>query len=132
VIVLDASVLANLVADDGPSGAAARARLTAAGEASIPDLADVETFAVLRKRWLAGDLTEARFRNAIDDLLALPLARYPVGLLMPRAYELRANVAAYDAAYIALAEALVCTLITGDARLVAAPGTDCDIERLTA
>lgn len=132
MIVLDASVLANLVADDGPSGDTTRARLTAAGEASIPDLADVETVAVLRKRWLAGDLTAARFRNAIDDLLALPLARYPVGPLMPRAYELRANVTAYDAAYIALAEALVCTLVTSDARLAAAPGTDCDIELLTA
>lgn len=131
MIVLDASVLANVVADDGPAGAAARARLTAEGEVSIPDLADVETVAVLRKRWLAGDLTAARFRSAIDDLLALPLARYPVGPLMARAYELRANVTAYDAAYIGLAEALACTLVTGDARLAAAPGTDCDIELLT-
>ena len=132
MIVLDASVLANVVADDGPSGDTARARLTAAGEASIPDLADVETVAVLRRRWLARDLTAARFRSAIDDLLALPLARYPVGPLMPRAYELRANVTAYDATYIALAEALACILVTGDARLAAAPRTDCDIELLTA
>ena len=132
MIVLDASVIANVVADDGPSGDAARARLIAAGEASIPDLADVETVAVLRKRWLAGDLTAARFRSAIDDLLVLPAARFPVGPLMPRAYQLRANVTAYDAAYIALAEALACTLVTGDARLASAPGTACDVELLTA
>jgi predicted nucleic acid-binding protein len=132
VIVLDASVLANVVADDGPSGRRARARLTVAEEASVPDLADVETVAVLRKRWLAGQLSDGRFRSAIDDLLALPLARYPVGPLMPRAYELRANVTAYDATNIALAEALACTLVTGDARLAAAPGTDCDIELLSA
>ena len=79
-------------------------------------------------------MTSPRHGSAarIDDLLALPLARYPVGPLMPRAYELRANVTAYDAAYIALAEALACILVTGDARLAAAPRTDCDIELLTA
>lgn len=98
----------------------------------MPDLADVETVAVLRKRWLAGDLRDGRFRSAIDDLLALPLARYPVGPLMPRAYELRANVTAYDAAYIALAEALACTLVTADARLGGAAGIGCDVELLTA
>jgi predicted nucleic acid-binding protein len=108
VIVLDASVLANVVADDGPAGNTARARLGAAAEASVPDLADVETVAVLRKRWIAGDLTAPRFRAAIDDLLALPITRFPTGPLMPRAYELRANVTAYDAAYVALAEGLSC------------------------
>ena len=128
MIVLDASVLANVVADDGPIGTAARARLAAAIEASIPDLADVETVAVLRKRWVAGDLTARRFRHAIDDLLALPLTRFPVGALMKRAYELRANVTAYDAAYVALAEALACPLVTGDARLARAPGVRCEVE----
>jgi predicted nucleic acid-binding protein len=108
MIVLDASVLASIVADDGPTGNAARARLSATADASIPDLADVETVAVLRKRWIAGDLSAPRFRAAIDDLLALPITRFPTGLLMLRAYELRANVTAYDAAYVALAEGLSC------------------------
>ena len=53
MIVIDASVLANVVGDDGPAGAAARARLAAAIEASVPDLADVETVAVLRKHVVA-------------------------------------------------------------------------------
>src|SRR3954452_19547815 len=114
MIVLDASVLANVVADDGPTGHAARARLGAASEASVPDLADVETVPVLCKRWIAGDLTAPRFRAAVDDLLALPITRSPTGPLMPRAYELRANVTAYDAAYVALAEGLSCPLVTGD------------------
>ena len=77
MIVLDASVLANAVADDGPIGKTARARLAAATEASIPDLADVETTAVLRKRWIAGTLTDRRFRSAVDDLLALPSRASP-------------------------------------------------------
>jgi predicted nucleic acid-binding protein len=72
----------------------------------------------------------ARFRAAVDDLLALPIARFPVGSLMIRAYQLRANVPAYDAAYVALAEGLACPLITGDARLARAPGIACAVEVL--
>jgi predicted nucleic acid-binding protein len=132
VIVVDASVLANAVGDDEASGRTARDRLANAGEASVPDLADVETVAVLRKRWLAGDLTDRRLRSAIEDLLALPLVRFPTGPLMLRAYELRANVTVYDASYVALAEGLGCVLVTADTRLARAPGIDCAIEILTA
>jgi predicted nucleic acid-binding protein len=131
MIVLDASVLANVVADDGPTGRAARARIKEATGASVPDLADVETVAVLRKRWIAGNLTAPRFRAAVDDLLALPITRFPTGPLMPRAYELRADVTAYDAAYVALAEGLSCTLVTGDGRLSRATGVACHVEVLT-
>jgi predicted nucleic acid-binding protein len=130
VIVVDASVLANAVGDDGIDGRMARRRLAEAGEGSIPDLADVETVAVLRKRWLAGDLTDRRFRSAVDDLLALPLVRFPTGPLMVRAYELRANVTSYDASYVALAEGLACTLVTADARLARVPIVNCAIEIL--
>jgi predicted nucleic acid-binding protein len=131
LIVVDASVLANVVGDDGPTGIAARARLAIAGDASVPDLADVETVSVLRKRWIAGMLTAQRFRQAVDDLCALPLTRYPTGPLMGRAYELRANVTAYDASYVAVAEALDCVLVTGDGRLARASGPRCRIEVLT-
>jgi predicted nucleic acid-binding protein len=131
LIVIDASVLANAVGDDGPAGHMARARIVAAGQASAPHLVDVETVAVLRKRWLAGDLTVRRFRSAVDDLLALPVARFPTGPLMVRAYELRANATPYDAAYVALAEGLACPLVTGDARLARAPGIHCEVEILT-
>jgi predicted nucleic acid-binding protein len=130
LIVVDASVLANVVGDDGPTGIAARARLAIAGDASVPDLADVETVSVLRKRWIAGALTAPRFRQAVDDLLALPLTRYPTGRLMSRAYELRANVTAYDASYVAVAEALDCVLVTGDGRLARASGPRCRVEVL--
>jgi predicted nucleic acid-binding protein len=130
LIVVDASILANAVGDDGQAGHVARARLRAAGEASAPDLVDVETVSVLRRRWLAGDLTARRFRSAIDDLLALPLVRVPTGPLMLRAYELRANATPYDAAYVALAEGLTCALVTADARLARAPGIRCVVEVL--
>ena len=128
MIVLDASILANIVGDDSPVGEAARQRLAAAGGASVPDLADVETVSVLRKRWLDGTLPTRRFRQAVDDLVALPMVRVPTGSLMHRAYQLRSNVTAYDATYVALAEGLACTLLTADARLSRAAGVRCTVE----
>lgn len=122
MIVIDASILANVVGDDGPTGIVARARLAVGGDLSVPDLVDVETVSVLRKRWIAGTLTARRFRDAVDDMLAIPLIRFPSGPLMTRAYELRANVTAYDASYVAVAEALGCVLVTGDGRLARASG----------
>lgn len=126
MIVVDASALANAIGDNGADGAAARAAL-AGQDLSVPDLVDVEVVAVLRRRWLAKALTARRFATAIDDLAALPADRYPVLPFMPRAYELRSNVSAYDATYVALAEQLGCPLLTADARLAAAPGPKCVI-----
>ncbi|MBI4935831.1 MAG: type II toxin-antitoxin system VapC family toxin [Actinobacteria bacterium] len=130
MIVVDASVVANLVGDDGVDGLVARRRFLEGVGWSAPDLVDVETVSVLRRRWRAGDLTARRFRSAVDDLLALPIMRVPTGPLMPRAYELRSNVTPYDAAYIALAEALGCPLVSADARLAGAPGVRCRVEVL--
>lgn len=130
MIVVDASVLANVVGDDDAAGQLARTRFAAASAVSAPDLLDVETVSVLRRRWLAGDLSDERFRGAVDDLLALPITRFPVGPLMVRAFELRANITAYDACYVALAEALDCPLITADRRLANAPMTTCATEVL--
>jgi predicted nucleic acid-binding protein len=131
VIVVDASVLANAIADDGAVGRRARGELRAAGELAAPDLVDVETTAVLRKRWLAGAISDQRFAEAIEDLEDLEVDRYPTLPLIRRAYELRANVTAYDAAYIALAEVLGCELLTGDHRLTNAPGPHCAMRLLT-
>jgi predicted nucleic acid-binding protein len=130
VIVVDASVLANVVGDDSDDGHRARAELQRADGVSAPDLVDVETVAVLRKRWLARTVDERRFAAAIDDLADLAVDRYATLPLMRRAYELRANVTAYDAAYVALAEGLDCTLLTADARLARAAGPRCAIRLL--
>jgi predicted nucleic acid-binding protein len=131
LIVVDASVLANAIGDDGADGRLARSELRAqAGALAAPDLVDVETVAVLRKRWLAKTITDRRFATAIKDLQSLDLDRYPTLPLMTRAYGLRANLTAYDATYVALAEGLGCELLTGDGRLASAPGPRCPIRLL--
>lgn len=132
MIVVDASVLANALADDELDGEVARDRLLRAGDLVAPDLVDVETVSVLRRRWLAGYLTARRFSAAVDDLEDLDLTRFPTLALMRRAYELRANVTPYDATYVALAEQLDCALLTADTRLARAPGIRCPIDVVTA
>jgi predicted nucleic acid-binding protein len=127
LIVVDASVVANALADDTADGDAARRAIRSDDDIAAPDLVDVETVSVLRKRWLAGDLTARRFRTAITDLGDLAIARHPTLPMMPRAYELRGNVTPYDAAYVALAEVLDCALLTSDSRLASAPGPRCEI-----
>lgn len=131
MIVVDASVLANAVADDEDAGRRARDLLRAHRDLAAPDLVDVETAAVLRRRWLAGTVTAERFEHAVEDLVVLPLARFPTGRLVRRAFELRANVTAYEACYVALAEALGWTLCTTDRRLADATGPRCRIQLIT-
>jgi predicted nucleic acid-binding protein len=96
------------------------------------NLVDVETVAALRKLWLAGALTAHQFRAAIDDLADVPLTRYPAASMMRRAYALRANVTAYDAAYVGLAEMLECPLVTVDERLASATGPKCSFHVVQA
>ena len=130
MIVADATVLANAVGDDGADGTTARQEIQQAQGVAAPDLVNVEASAVLRKRWIAGDLTDDRLEAAIDALVELPLIRYPTVGLLRRAMELRANVTPYDAVYAALAEALAVDLVTGDQKLAAAPGPRCAIRIL--
>lgn len=127
VIVADASVLVVALADDGPDGDQARARLR--GERlTVPELADLEVGSVLRRQIKAGALNSRRARLALDDLAALPARRAPHRPLLRRCWELRDNLTIYDAAYVALAEAMNTALLTGDQKLARAPGPQCPIE----
>jgi len=130
VIVVDASILANALADDHADGNVARDELRAADRITAPDLVDVETVSVLRKRWLSRTLTDQRFEAAVAHLRQLQFERVPTLRMMRRAFELRANVSAYDACYVALAELLDCELVTADGRLAGAPGPRCAIRVL--
>ena len=132
MIVVDASVVTNALIDPGSAGAIARSVLRAENDIAAPDLVDVETVSALRGHWLASRITDMLFRSAIDDLVLLPIVRHPARRFLARSYELRANVTSYDALYIALAEALRCVLVTGDARLAAAPGPICEVRIIQA
>lgn len=127
MLVVDASVLVVALADDGTDGDSARARLR--GERlAIPELADLEVASVLRRQIRAGALDDRRAGLALDDLAALPAQRAPHRPLLARCWELRDNLTLYDAAYVALAEAMHAALLTGDRRLARAPGPQCPIE----
>ena len=129
MLVVDASVLVVALGDDGKDGDSARARLR--GELlAAPELIDVEVVSVLRGRLRDGALDPRRAALALADLIDLPIQRARHVTLVSRCWELRNNVTPYDAAYVALAEALDCTLLTSDSRLAAAPGPRCVIEVL--
>jgi predicted nucleic acid-binding protein len=97
---------------------------------SAPHLIDLEVAQVVRRYTRAGDITQERGREALEDLSTFPLTRYRHDLLIQRIWELRDNLTAYDAAYVVLAEALAAPLITCDGRLAAASGHRARVEVL--
>ena len=129
MIVVDAGIIAVVLADDGPDGDTARARLRGE-DLTAPELLDLEVASVLRRQHAAGALDDRRAALALDDLQTMPIQRAPHRHLLRRCWELRENITVYDAAYVALAELLQTVLLTADQRLARAPGPLCDIETL--
>lgn len=129
MIVVDASVLVAVLVEAGKPGDRARDRLRDES-AAAPALIDAEVLSVLRGLVLARKLPEENARTALRLLVAMPLQRAPLSVLLGRSWELRSNYSAYDALYVALAESLDCPLITNDARLARANGARCPIEVL--
>lgn len=122
MIVVDASAALSALLNAGT------ARQTLRDEQlHIPHLADSEIAHGLRRRVLACDVKAAAAWSALDTWRHLGTTRHPVFALLGRVWELRADVSAYDAAYIALAESLDCTLVTADGRLAGAAGTRCAV-----
>ena len=122
MIVVDASAMIEVLLVT-PAALAVEERIFRSGETlHAPHLIDLEIAQVLRRYCASGDLTHERAQAALEDFTILGVFRHPHDVLLPRIWELRHNVTAYDAAYVALAEALSAPLLTRDRRLAAASG----------
>ncbi len=127
-MVLDASAAVELLLNT-PAGRRVSSRLADETEAiHAPYLIDIEVAQVLRRHVLHGLLADTRAVRALDRWRDLDIERYPHTPLLDRVWQLRHNVSAYDAVYVALAEALSIPLVTGDGRLARAPGLNALIE----
>ncbi|MBT2456641.1 type II toxin-antitoxin system VapC family toxin [Streptomyces sp. ISL-86] len=127
MIVIDAGALVLLVADAGPVGEALRDRV--AGERlAAPYLVDVEVASALLGRHRGGKLSDAQLDAAWDDFGLLPIRRMEHMPVLPRVRELYANLSAYDATYVALAEGLQVPLVTSDGRIVRSGRPRCKVE----
>jgi predicted nucleic acid-binding protein len=122
--VVDASVLLEVTA--GNPVPELRRRVLV-GQAAAPTLIEVEVLSALRRAALRGTITAEAADVVAARLPHMPLARMPQRPLMPRIWELRGAVTAYDAAYVALAERLDVPLLTCDTRLAGANGHGAEI-----
>ena len=127
MIVIDASVLANALTDDGALGQIARAELASDDHWAAPGHVLVETFSAIRGRLLGAKISDERAHQATAALAQAAVQLLPTAPLLQRMWELRANLSAYDAAYVAAAEATECALLTADARLRRAPNVRCEV-----
>jgi predicted nucleic acid-binding protein len=120
VIVVDASALTDVLVGREAALAALEAALGDAAEQTLhaPDLIEPETLQALRRLALAGRISQERATEAVGDLASLRMARHPHAALRERVWDLRHELTAYDACYLALAEALDDpVLVTADAAL---------------
>ncbi|MGH2711904.1 MAG: type II toxin-antitoxin system VapC family toxin [Actinomycetota bacterium] len=131
LIVVDSSAVVHAVAIDSELGELARERLERDGDLRAPHLLDLELVSALRRMEANDEITDSRASAALDVFSLMSLRRYSHGPLLDRVWELRANVKSYDAAYIALAEALECTLVTRDIALSKIRSVRCPVEVLS-
>lgn len=122
MIVVDASAAVTALLNDGPARQVLRSERLHA-----PHLIDPEVTNVLRRQVQQNRITAGDGWNAVDVWRRIALTRYPVIGLLDRVWQLRDNLSAYDATYIALAETLDCALVTADARLSNAARLRCSV-----
>ena len=120
---MDASVIVSALADSGKRGAAATSALSTA-DLLAPHLIDLEVAHSLRRYDRRGD---ERAATALHRFRLIPITRFDHGPLLPRIWELRHNLTAYDAAYVALAEAIRAPLFTSDRKIATAPGHHAEV-----
>jgi predicted nucleic acid-binding protein len=128
VIVVDASVAVDILLQLDAAEVLMDSMFSETETLHAPQLMDIEVAQVIRRYWRAGDITAARGMQAIEDLQDLPITRYAHEPLLNRIWQLRTNATAYDAAYLALAEALDAVLLTRDKALARIPGVKVVVE----
>jgi predicted nucleic acid-binding protein len=122
VIVLDASALLELILDTSTGRLVAERIADPAEGLHVPHLADIEVVQALRRYVREGEINADAAEVALDDLRSLDLQRHAHEPLLERVWELRKNLTAYDAVYVALADVLDGVVLTCDRRLSHAPG----------
>jgi predicted nucleic acid-binding protein len=128
VIVLDASAAVAWLLQTSMGARVAHRILSSRETLHAPHLLDVEVAQVFRRQVAQGAISVFRAEEALQDLLDLRVRRHPHVLFLRRVWELRDNLTAYDALYVALAEALDATLLTCDGKLALAPGHHARVE----
>ena len=135
MLVVDASALTELVLGRPVGGIVGEHFAEHHFALHAPHLVDVEVLSALRRLVASGEATAERAGEAIADLLDLPIERYPHDILVPRIWQLRENLTAYDASYVALAEGVAdepVPLLTADRRLARAIGDHTEVPVLLA
>jgi predicted nucleic acid-binding protein len=127
VIVVDASAFLAVLLNTDAGRRVAEVIWSPATSLHAPRLLDIEVLQVLRRHVLSGAMTAERGAIGLEALGQLDIARYGHEELLPRIWTLKQNLSAFDAAYIALAEALDAPLLTLDARLASAPGHQAEV-----
>lgn len=130
MIVLDASVVLELLLGTRRGRVVAERIESPSLPLAAPHLVDLEVAQALRRYVQMGAISSGRGRQALSDLGDLDIDRYPHEPLLARIWSMRDNLTAYDAAYVALAEAMQVPLLTCDTRLAAAPGHHARIDLL--
>ena len=128
MIVVDASALLEFLLQTSIGTRVETRLFRDEDELHAPHLLDVEVVQGLRRLVRTGEVASGRADEAIADLIDLDLHRHAHVDLLPRAWKLRGNISAYDAMYVALAEAIAATIITCDRPLAKAPGHHARIE----
>jgi predicted nucleic acid-binding protein len=128
VIVIDASVLANVLLYADDRGRKARSVLGRDTEWAAPEHWKAEVFSVIRGLALGSKINEMQALRAIDRLPHLGIDHVSLDDLLPRMWQLRAGISGYDAACVALAEARNLTLVTADGRLARGATSYCRVE----
>ncbi|WP_127127034.1 type II toxin-antitoxin system VapC family toxin [Georgenia sp. SYP-B2076] len=125
-VVCDASAVVAVLLDAGQDGRWATDALTGA-DLAAPTVLPFEAANIIRRHELAGLITADQAAQAHSDLLDLAIEQWPYELLAPRAWQLRQNLTAYDASYVALAELLSTAIVTLDSRISRVPGLRCTV-----